>query len=32
MDEYVKQYPLPDYGFTPDGSYPICNIEKGYID
>lgn len=32
MDEYVKEYPLPDYGFTPDGSYPICNIEKGYID
>ncbi|MBQ6088071.1 MAG: Sapep family Mn(2+)-dependent dipeptidase [Firmicutes bacterium] len=32
MDEYVSKYPLPDYGFTPDGSYPICNIEKGYID
>lgn len=32
MDEYVTKYPLPDYGFTPDGSYPICNIEKGYID
>ncbi len=32
MDEYVRNYPLPDYGFTPDGCYPICNIEKGYID
>ena len=32
MDEYVKYYPLPDYGFTPDGAYPICNIEKGFID
>ncbi len=32
MDKYVKEYPLPDYGFTPDGVYPICNIEKGYID
>ncbi len=32
MDEYVRKYPLPDYGFTPDGSFPICNIEKGYID
>ena len=32
MEEYVKAYPLPDYGFTPDGSYPICNIEKGFID
>ncbi len=29
MDAYVKQYPLPDYGFTPDGEFPLCNIEKG---
>lgn len=32
MDEYVSKYPLPDYGFTPDGEYPICNIEKGNAD
>lgn len=32
MDSYVKEYPLPDYGFTPDGEYPICNIEKGCLD
>lgn len=32
MNEYVLRYPLPDYGFTPDGEYPICNIEKGIID
>lgn len=32
MDEFVRRYPLPDYGFTPDGEYPICNIEKGIID
>ena len=32
MDEYVLKYPLPDYGFTPDGEFPICNIEKGVID
>lgn len=32
MDAYVKAYPLPDYGFTPDGEYPICNIEKGTVD
>lgn len=32
MEEYVKKYPLPDYGFTPDGEYPICNIEKGNAD
>ena len=23
---------LPDYGFTPDGEFPLCNIEKGMID
>ncbi len=32
MDEYVKKYELPDYGFTPDGEFPICNIEKGCVD
>lgn len=32
MDTYVKNYPLPDYSFTPDGSFPICNIEKGVMD
>lgn len=29
MEAYVKAFPLPDYGFSPDGEYPICNIEKG---
>ncbi len=29
MDAYVEAFPLPDYGFTPDGEFPICNIEKG---
>ncbi len=32
MDAYVAGYPLPDYGFTPDGAFPICNIEKGGLD
>lgn len=32
MDAYVEAYPLPDYGFSPDGEYPICNIEKGTCD
>ncbi len=32
MAAYVMQYPLPDYGFTPDGEFPVCNIEKGGID
>ncbi len=29
MNAYVKACPLPDYGFTPDDAFPICNIEKG---
>ena len=32
MRAYVKNFPLPNYGFTPDGEYPLCNIEKGMID
>ena len=32
IDRYVKEYPLPDYGFTPDGEYPLCNVEKGVVD
>jgi succinyl-diaminopimelate desuccinylase len=32
INEYVKKYPLPDYGFTPDGSFPVLNREKGYLD
>lgn len=32
MDAYVRKFPLPDYGFTPDGEYPVCNIEKGGVD
>ncbi|MDD6042330.1 MAG: Sapep family Mn(2+)-dependent dipeptidase [Eubacteriaceae bacterium] len=32
MNRYVKECPLPDYGFTPDGEYPLCNIEKGSLD
>ncbi|MDD2484144.1 MAG: Sapep family Mn(2+)-dependent dipeptidase [Eubacteriales bacterium] len=29
MNSYVAEFPLPDYGFTPDGEFPVCNIEKG---
>ncbi len=32
MEKYVKEQSLPHYGFTPDGSFPICNIEKGGLD
>ena len=29
---YVKEMPLPDYGFTPDGAFPVGNIEKGIYE
>ena len=32
MYEYVANYDLPDYAFTPDSSFPISNVEKGYYD
>jgi succinyl-diaminopimelate desuccinylase len=32
METYVRVFPLPDYGFTPDGEFPMCNIEKGAMD
>lgn len=32
MEAYVRENPLPDYGFTPDGEFPVCNIEKGDMD
>lgn len=32
MERYAKEERLPDYGFTPDDSFPICNVEKGYVD
>lgn len=32
MEHYKAEFPLPDYGFSPDGGFPIVHIEKGYID
>ncbi len=32
MEAYCGSYPLPDYGFTPDGEFPVTNREKGYAD
>ncbi len=32
MEAYCRSYPLPDYGFTPDGEFPVTNREKGYAD
>ncbi len=32
MKKYVASNKLPSFGFTPDGSFPVQNAEKGYID
>ncbi len=32
IDEYIKSEEIPDYGFTPDGEFPVCNIEKGLVN
>lgn len=32
MAHYKSSFPLPNYGFSPDGEFPVCNIEKGYAD
>ncbi len=32
MDNYKKEFRCPDYGFTPDGDFPVYNVENGYAD
>ncbi len=32
MENYKREFPCPDYGFSPDGDFPIYNIENGYAD
>jgi len=32
MAHYIAQYGMPDFGFSPDGDFPIFNIERGYCD
>ncbi|MBK5253176.1 MAG: M20/M25/M40 family metallo-hydrolase [Peptostreptococcaceae bacterium] len=32
MENLKKEFKLPNYGFSPDGEFPIYNIEKGYAD
>jgi succinyl-diaminopimelate desuccinylase len=32
MESYKKEFGEPDFGFSPDGEFPIYNIEKGYCD
>ena len=32
MDHFKEEFQLPDYGFSPDGAFPIYNRENGYMD
>lgn len=32
LKQYLEAHPAPDFSFTPDGSFPICNGEKGGFD
>lgn len=31
MDYYFQREPKPDFGFTPDGDFPVINGEKGNV-
>jgi len=32
MAHYKRDFGMPDYSFSPDGGFPVFNIEKGYCD
>ena len=32
MDTFKEEFEQPTFGFSPDGSFPIINREKGYCD
>jgi len=32
MESFKSEFPIPHFSFTPDGAFPIHNIEKGYAD
>ena len=32
IDHYLEAEHWPDYGFSPDGNYPLINLEKGLLD
>lgn len=32
MDHYKEEFEIPDYGFSPDGNFPIYNQENGLMD
>lgn len=32
IQSYKNEFSSPDFGFTPDGAFPVYNIESGYAD
>lgn len=32
IEHFKEEYPVPDFGFSPDGEFPIFHAEKGYAD
>ena len=32
MEHYKEEFEVPDFGFSPDGNFPIYNREYGYMD
>jgi len=32
IEHFKRDFGVPDYGFTPDGDFPIYNLENGYAD
>jgi succinyl-diaminopimelate desuccinylase len=32
IESYKSEFTSPDFGFTPDGGFPVYNIESGYAD
>ena len=32
MEHFKEEFPLPDYGYSPDGNFPIYYAESGYMD
>ena len=32
IENFMREFPVPDYGYSPDGEFPIYNAENGYAD
>lgn len=32
IESYKNEFSIPNFSFTPDGGFPVYNIESGYVD